>query len=67
MSEHTQEEQEAIARMKARRIIKNFKDISVFGSKTAARIYQKGILKIMKKHQLKDFFELEVMKQINKL
>lgn len=64
---HNKEEKEAIARMKARRIIRKFKRESDFMFNSNAQSYQKGVINGLKKVDTICELENEVLIQITKL
>jgi len=78
MENHNEKEKEFIAKMKAKKILRIFKTIiaeetmdgdSVLNyiSKQCSIKHQELIIISLKKHDIKDELEFEVLKQINKL
>lgn len=64
---HSKEEKEVIARIKARKIVRKFKNESKYQFMSKAQIYQKGVIKGLKSHSTICELENEVLVQITKL
>jgi hypothetical protein len=67
IDKHNEKEMKIIARLKARRIVRLFKKTQDSEFISNAQIYQKGIIKTLKEHDIISEFENEVLTQITKL